>query len=128
MVQLRDDDRKDPNIIRHLEKENTYADYMTRHLADSTDTLYREMLSRLKQTDSQVPYKHGPYQYYVRTVEGLSYPLYCRQALKNGRPGEEELYLDVNTLGEGKSHCDVTAVSPSPSHQLIAYGMLVIAF
>lgn len=122
-MQLRDDDRENPEILRYLEKENTHTSYMTRHLADSTNQLYREMLSRLKQTDSQVPYRHGPYQYYTRTVQGLSYPLHCRQKLhQNGNVGEEEIFLDVNVLAQGHEHCDVASVSPSPSHTMVAYG------
>lgn len=34
---------------------------------------------------------------------------------------KEEVILDVNALGEGKSHCDIRAVKPSPDHTLVAY-------
>lgn len=42
----------------------------------------------MKETDTAVPYRHGPYYYYTRTVEGKAYKIYCRSKELNG---EEEV-------------------------------------
>ena len=44
------------------------------------ETLYKEMLGRIKQTDLSVPSRIGEYFYYSRTEEGKQYPIMCRRA------------------------------------------------
>eukprot|EP00949_MAST-11_sp_MAST-11-sp1_P002494 g2494.t1 len=129
---LRDDDRKNEEILQHLRDENAFTVQQTSHLEGLRKTLYAEHLSHLRETDSRPSVPYGAYHYYTRTVEGLSYKLHCR------KPGagaddeaertpsddaEEHVYLDENKLAEGKSHCDVSAVRISPSHRLVAYGV-----
>jgi oligopeptidase B len=74
------------------------------------------------------PYAHGDFFYYTRTVEGKSYPIYCRKPgtrqggeLVLAADAAEQVILDVNKLGEGKSHCDIRSVKPSPDHTLITF-------
>ena len=33
---------------------------------------------RIQETDESVPVPHGPWWYVTRTVEGQSYPVFCR--------------------------------------------------
>lgn len=71
-------------------------------------------------------YRHGNYFYYTRTVKGLSYRLECRKPVlgKERLPqakAEETVLLDVNEMAEGKKHCDVVSVRPSPDHELLAF-------
>lgn len=117
---LRDDTRQDPNVLAHLEIENKYTEYEMEHLKDFQEDLYLEMLSHLKETDEEVPYKHGPFLYYSKTEEGKAYRTYCRKAA-DVENAEEVVVLDVNLLGAEKSYCHVTSVEPSPSHNMIAY-------
>ena len=65
---LRDrNDQKNPEIIKYLEENNAYTDsFMKPHQA-FVDTLYKEMLGRVKQTDTSVPYHLGEYWYFNRT-------------------------------------------------------------
>eukprot|EP00188_Purpureofilum_apyrenoidigerum_P002166 Plantae.Rhodophyta-Purpureofilum_apyrenoidigerum.ctg2312.p1 GENE.Plantae.Rhodophyta-Purpureofilum_apyrenoidigerum.ctg2312~~Plantae.Rhodophyta-Purpureofilum_apyrenoidigerum.ctg2312.p1 ORF type:complete len:749 (+),score=156.12 Plantae.Rhodophyta-Purpureofilum_apyrenoidigerum.ctg2312:1275-3521(+) len=116
----RDDSRKDREIIEHLEKENKYTDRIMKPLKHKREELYRELLSHVQETDSTVPYKFGPYMYYTRTVEGSSYKIHCRKALHSG---DEQILLDENVLAKGQKHCDIGAVMPSPSHELLAYSV-----
>lgn len=53
-------------------------------LAGLQDELYNDMLSHLKETDEDLPYKHGDYEYYSRTVQGLSYKIHCRKTIGPG--------------------------------------------
>src|SRR5690242_7631389 len=54
-------DKKNPEVIQHLEAENAYADEIMKPTKDLQDTLYKEMLGRIKQTDLSVPYRLGNY-------------------------------------------------------------------
>lgn len=67
---LRDETRKKKEVLDHLIAENNYMENSTVHLKPLQDTLYNEMLSHLKETDAEVPYKNGPYYYYTKTQEG----------------------------------------------------------
>jgi protease II len=83
-------------------------------------TLYDEFLSHMKETDVEVPYKHGPYLYYSRyasragrqprsdatvlipfasgcdrTQKGLAYKIHCRKSIATE---EDVVILDVNKV------------------------------
>ncbi len=119
---LRDDQRKDPAVIAHLQKEVAYCKDRTKDLADLSEKIYQEHISHIQETDTTAPYQHGPYMYYTRTVKGLSYKIHCRVKVGKEAGGpEEEILLDENKLAEGKAHCEVRKVSASPDHTLIAY-------
>lgn len=111
-------DKKDPEVIQHLEAENAYADEVMKPTKDLQDTLYKEMLGRIKQTDLSVPYRIGSYYYYSRTEEGKQYPYMCR---KKGLDGAEELLLDLNKMAEGHSFMALGAYSVSDDGNLLAY-------
>src|SRR5437762_1494858 len=63
---LRDrNEKKDPAIIEHLTAENAYTEsFMGGHKAFE-ESLYKEMLGRIKQDDTSVPYKFGEYWYFT---------------------------------------------------------------
>jgi len=121
---LRDDKRKDHAVIAHLNRENAYFEHKFKPLRGMQAAIYKEFVSHTKETDEEVPYAHGPYVYYARSVKGLSYPIHCRKSRKAGTNepmGEEQIVLDHNILGKGKSHCDVQQVETSPDHTLLAF-------
>ena len=121
---LRDDNRKDPDVIAHLRLEEAYCKEKTKDLGSLAETIYAEHISHIQETDTTAPYTHGPFLYYTRTVKGLSYKIHCRVACGKAVGGpEEEILLDENKLAEGKSHCEVRKVQPSPDHRLIAYSV-----
>jgi len=49
---LRDDDRKDPEVLAYLEAENKYFEYKTAHIKPLEDELFKEIVGRIKQDDS----------------------------------------------------------------------------
>ncbi|CAM9371202.1 unnamed protein product, partial [Chrysoparadoxa australica] len=126
---LRDDSRKNRAVLKHIEHENKYTEAQTEGLADLKSTIYEEFISHMKETDAQVPYKHGPYYYYTRTEKGKSYSIHCRsksahspdELLKGPAPSDQQIILDINAVAEGKDYCDVGDVSPSNDHKVIAY-------
>ena len=72
---LRDDKRKDPRVLAHLNRENAYFEHKFKPLRGLQKKIYQEFVSHTKETDEEVPYPHGPYVYYTRTVKGQSYPI-----------------------------------------------------
>lgn len=120
---MRDDDRKNPDVIAHLKEENAYTNGQTLPLRSTASLLYKEMLSHTQETDSAVPTPYGDFQYYTRTVAGSSYVFHCRRPIGSESEKGEEILLDENVLAKGKKHCDVGAVEVSPDHQIIAYAV-----
>ena len=85
-------DREDSGVIRYLEEENAYTASMIN--PELEESLFTEMVGRIKQEDMTVPYLDNGYYYYTRYEEGEEYPIYCR---KKGKPdAAEEIMLNVN--------------------------------
>ena len=104
--------RDDPALMPYLEAENAYTAQELSHLAPLRQSLYDEMLGRIQEDDTQVPYRDGDWWYYRRTRPGEAYSIHCRAAAADGEG--EEVLLDENLLAEGLDYLDVvTAVSPS---------------
>ncbi|ORC85944.1 Oligopeptidase B [Trypanosoma theileri] len=123
---LRDDARKDPAVIAHLKLEQAHFEERTADIKEFAETVYKEHISHIQETDMSAPYLHGSYMYYTREVKGLSYKIHCRVQVGKtpGKEGEEEIILDENKLAEGKSFCVVHDVKPAPpEHKLIAYSV-----
>ncbi len=115
---LRDETKKNPDVLAHLEAENARTEAALQHLAPLRETLYKEMLARIKETDLSVPYRRGDWLYYSRTVEGLQYPLYCRKRDENA---PEQIVLDVNQLAQGKKFMAVSAYSITDDGRFLAF-------
>lgn len=93
-------DKKNAETIAYLEAENVYAAAVMKPTEKLQEALYKEYLSRIKQTDLSVPYREGNYWYYSKTFEGKQYSTYCRK--KGSLDGAEEVILDVNELAKGE--------------------------
>ncbi|SNS22604.1 oligopeptidase B [Belliella buryatensis] len=94
-------DRENQEVIDYLNAENAYMDTMLAHTKDFQAQLFNEMRSRIKEDDASVPYKLDDFYYYSRYVEGGEYPIYARK--KGSLEAEEEIIMDGNELGKGKS-------------------------
>jgi oligopeptidase B len=112
-------DKQNPDVIKHLEAENAYTDAMMAPTKPLQDTLYNEMLGRIKQTDLSVPSRNGAYYYYSRTEEGKQYPYMCRK--KGSLDAPEELVLDFNKMAEGHTFMGLGAYDVSDDGNILAY-------
>ena len=115
---LRDDSRTSPTVLDYLHRENDYANHYASAYQALTDKLTAEIIGRIKQDDSSVPYTKGDYSYYRRYETGKEYPIYLRKAVKDGT---EQVMLDVNELAKGKSYYAVSNWQVSPDQNFIAY-------
>jgi oligopeptidase B len=112
-------EKSDPAVRRYLEAENAYARQVLAPTAALQERLYREMLSRIKQTDLSVPYRERGYWYYTRTVEGQQYPIYARK--KGSLDAPEQVTLDLNAMAKGQVFMGLGEYAVSDDGNLLAY-------
>ncbi|MFY9619473.1 MAG: S9 family peptidase [Pyrinomonadaceae bacterium] len=112
-------EKKNPAVIAHLESENAYTTATMKHTEALQEKLYNEILSHIKQTDVNVPYRRGDYFYYTRTVEGQQYPIFARK--HRTLDAQEQIVIDVNELAKGHKFMSVGAFLPSDDGTLLAY-------
>jgi len=112
-------DKKNPDVKAYLDAENVYTDAVMKPTEPLQKKLYDEMLSRVKETDIEVPYKEGDYFYYVRTEAGKQYGIRCRKRGSLNAP--EEILIDVNELAKGQKFMSLGAYNVSDDGNLLAY-------
>jgi oligopeptidase B len=112
-------EKTNPAVMSHLKAEEAYTDQIMKPTAPLQEKLYNEMLSHIKQTDENVPYRYGNYFYYSRTFEGKQYPVFCRK--KGSTEAAEEVLLDVNELAKGQQFMSIGDFIPSDDGNLLAY-------
>lgn len=115
---LRDDSRSNPEVIAYLEAENSYYQAYQEPYSALVEELTAELIGRIQQDDSTVPYVIGDYLYSSRVEAGKEYAIYVRTPVAGG---EEEIILDVNTLAAGHAYFQVANWSVSPDQNKLAY-------
>jgi len=113
--------RENPKVIDYLNDENAYLDNVMYDYKEVREDLFKEIISRIKQTDESVPYFSSGYYYYTRFEEAKEYPIYCRK--KDTLKNEEELLIDVNQLAAGSKFCSVVGINISPDNKYVSYGI-----
>ncbi|MHB8912108.1 MAG: S9 family peptidase, partial [Lysobacter sp.] len=116
---LRDDKRKNPEMLAYLHAENAYVDQVMAPLKPLENTLYDEIVGRIKQDDSSVPYRERGYWYYTRFATGQDYPIHARRA--GSMDAAEEILLDVNAMAKGKDYFSVGDWEVSQDNRLLAW-------
>ncbi|HET6852812.1 MAG TPA: S9 family peptidase [Pyrinomonadaceae bacterium] len=111
-------EKTNPAVLAHLQAEDAYAQAMMKHTVPLQEKIYNEILSHIKQTDTNVPYRWGNHFYYTRTEEGKQYPIFCR---KKALDAPEEIVLDQNELAKGHKFMSIGAFVPSDDGNLLAY-------
>lgn len=111
-------DRDDPDVLAHLRAENEYAEAMMEPTRWLQDELYGEMLSRIRETDVQVPFRLGEFLYYSRTEKGKQYPIHCR---RRDEGAAEEVLLDLNELADRHDYLALGEMEVSDDGHLLAF-------
>jgi oligopeptidase B len=112
-------DKKNPEVISYLEAENAYTAAVMKPTEALQEKLYKEMLSRIKETDQNAPFPLGGYLYYTRTEQGKQYPTWARRKGQMSAP--EEVLLDLNEMAKGHSFMAVGEFDVSADTNLLAY-------
>lgn len=115
---------KDPSILApeiraHLEAENAYMNAAMADTKDLQKLLFGEMKGRIKEDDSSVPVKDGPYSYGTLFVTGGEQPHYFREA-RDG--GDRKLLLNGDKENEGKSYFRLSGLDHSTDHSRGIWG------
>src|SRR5882672_6142307 len=116
---LRDDKRENPQMLDYIKQENAYADAMLAHTKALETKVYQEIIGRLQQDDSSVPYRMNGYWYFRRFETGKEYPIYSRRADTPNAP--EEILLNANELAKGHDFFEIGDIAISPDSKLIAW-------
>ena len=116
---IRDDTRKDPDVLKLLAAENAYTKAVMAHSEQLQDDLFNEISNRLAADDRTVPVLTGNYLYFREYHEGGEYPVYVRARADS--PDDEEVMLDANRLSEGHEFYQIGNWSVSPGEGLLAY-------
>ena len=116
---LRDDSRKDPEVLAVLNAENSYADAVLAGSKPLADTLYQEIIGRIKQDDATVPYLKRGYWYYSRFETGKDYAIIARR--KGDMDAPEEILFEQNLMAAGKGYFNIGDWEISPDNQLVAW-------
>ena len=112
-------DAQTQKVYDYLNAENDYCNALMKHTEAFQESLYKEMVGRIKQDDASVPYFKNGYWYYTRYAEGKEYAIYCRK--KGSLDSKEEIMLDANTLAKGLAYFDLGAMAVSPDNKILAY-------
>ena len=112
-------EKDNPEVTQYLEDENQYTEQVMAPLKPLQETLYKEILGRIQETDLSVPVRRDDYFYYTRTEEGKAYAIYCRK--QGSLEAAEEVLLDANALAAGQKYFRIGNFSVSPDHRLLAY-------
>jgi oligopeptidase B len=103
----------------YLLAENAYTESVMGGTKDFQDALYKEMLSKIKQTDLSLPTKIGNYWYYSKTEEGKQYPIFAR-ATKEDK-SDEQITLDQNEMAKGFQYFAIGAYNISNDGNILAF-------
>lgn len=117
-------EKENPEVLAYLKEENAYYDAVMEPLTAERDALLEEMVARIPDEEMNVPVQKDDFYYYTRQFKDKDYPIYARKRAANRAQLEEaaeEVYLDVNTLAEGKDYYMVTDVRMSPTQDIVAY-------
>ena len=115
---MRDDSRKDPEIIAHLNEENSYLENWFVSGNDNRKALFEEITDRIPKNEDSVPVRLKNFEYFRRYKQGNEHGIYIRRKDKNS---EEKILLDVNELAKNKDFYQLANWSISPKENLMAY-------
>jgi len=114
-------EKENPAVIDYLKAENAYTESVIGYLKPFQETLYKDMLSRIKETDDNVPYFKAGYWYNSRTEMGKQYSIFTRR--KGTLEAVEEIILDGNQLAKNQKFMAIGAMAVSRDNKWLAYSV-----
>ncbi|MBR0556456.1 S9 family peptidase [Ciceribacter sp. L1K23] len=120
---------KDPSLLdkeirAYLEAENAYVEAAMGDTAELRKTLFAEMKGRIKEDDSSVPVKDGPFAYGTAFVTGGEQPRYFRIPRDGDHKDEtiRDLLLDGDKEAAGKEYFRLAGINGTSDHTLGLWG------
>ena len=95
-------------------------------------TLYAEIVARVQETDASAPVRHGPYEYFTRTIAGQQYDVHCRRPAgtragsptRRSRPGPRPARRSSSTRTRSRAATTSSRSatwSRALAHDIVAY-------
>lgn len=116
---LRDDTRKDADMLAYLKAENAYADALLAPTKPLADKIYEETVARIKQDDASVPYRLRGHWYYSRFEAGKDYPIVARRV--GDMQAAEQVIFDQNAMAAGHNFFQIGDSEISQDNKLVAW-------
>ncbi|WP_374468928.1 S9 family peptidase [Phenylobacterium sp.] len=116
---LRDDTRKNPEMLAYLAAENAYADAVLAPQRPVKEMLNAEFVGRIKQDDASVPFRLRGHWYYTRFETGKDYAVVARRAGSMQAP--EQVLIDQNARAEGQGYYTVGQWAVSDDNARLAW-------
>lgn len=117
---FRDPSTLEPEIRSHLEAENAYQSALMADTKTLQAKLFEEMKGRIKEDDSSVPSKDGPYAYGTSFKTGGQHPRFFRTP-RDG--GEQTMLLDGDIEAQDKAYFSLGSADHSPDHTKLIWGV-----
>jgi oligopeptidase B len=112
-------DKDDPDTLRYLNTENTYADDWFAPHSERIEELFTEIKSRIKEDDVAPPVQKGNYWHTTKTQTGQSYAIHTRGATADS--ATDSIVLDENVEAHSHDYFAISAFDISTDEQLLAW-------
>ena len=112
-------DKQTQKVLDYLHQENAWRKKQMKHTEELQESLYGEIVGRIKEDDATVPYKENGYYYYERYEKGKDYEFICRK--KGNLDAAEEVLFDVNEMAKDFDYYAVGDYEISPDNKIVGY-------
>lgn len=122
---LRDDSRKSKKVLKYLEDENKYTDFiLSKGILPIKNKIASELRKNMIEDYDTIELPEGifgfesPYRFYAEYNKGKSYPIYSFK-----KDNKKHIYLDPNDLKKEHKTLDVNQPVFSPDLSIVGYGI-----
>ena len=115
---LRDDSRKDEEVIAYLNAENDYTKKQLAHTIDLQEKLFSEMTDRLEPNKTSLPTLYKGYWYWSKYEEKQEYAVNIRQ--KGDLNADHEVLVEQNLRAAGREYYRLGSLEISSNQNLMA--------
>lgn len=128
-------DKDNPETVAWIEAQNSHTETTFANQQPLRETLFQELKSRIKETDTALPSKHKNWWYNGRTLEGKNYSIQTRIPVDPDSPWStpildevvfaenEEIIFDGNIEAEGHEYFSIGTFDVSEDGNLLLYGI-----
>jgi len=114
---LRDDTRKNEEVLNHLRLENKYVEsWFNNQEYNYEEEIMQEFLSRLPENEISFPFDNFGTEYFTKSLKDKQLSIYYKN---DG--GTESLILDPNIKFSTQDYYQVSRFNPSPSNKLAVF-------
>ncbi len=114
---LRDDERKNKEVLKYLSKENDYTNSWFKYNKVSPRKIFQFYKNSIPKYEVGFKTRLDGYQYFSTSSLSQEHKKYYRIFKK-----KKKLLLDLNKLSENKKFFKISSIFPSTNHKFLAYG------